>query len=82
MVNKGIWSEDKEKDWKTESRSLVLKAFAKAEAHKKPSYREMFTEVFHDVPPHLERQWQQCKQHVEKYAEHYPLKEYEPHGAR
>ena len=31
----------------------VMTAFAKAEKKLKPRWQEMFTDVYHDVPPHL-----------------------------
>ncbi|CAG0915395.1 unnamed protein product [Notodromas monacha] len=76
MSRNGMWSEEKEKQWKDESRKKVLTSFAAAEARTKPSIREVFTDVFHDVPPHLEKQWQQCQQHLSKYSEHYPMKDF------
>ena len=43
-----------EKDWKASSRKQVMEAFAKAEKTPKPNWKEMFTDVYDDVPPHLQ----------------------------
>lgn len=56
----------------------IMEAFAAAEKRLKPSPRHMFTDVYHDVPPHLQKQYNEMKAHVNKYSEHYPLKNHEP----
>jgi len=76
MVSKGIWSEQMEKEWKSESKKMVLEAFAKAEKKLKPDWRLMFTEVYDKVPEDLKKQMEEMEKHVEKYKDQYPLKNY------
>lgn len=76
MTNKNYWGEEKEKQWKDEARKMVLKAFARAEVPLKPPFKELFTDVYHDMPSLLEQQLQQCQQHVSKHGEHYPTKQF------
>lgn len=76
MVSKGFWSEQLEKEWKTESKKKVLEAFAKAEKKLKPNWKEMFTEVYDEVPKDLQRQMEEMEKHVEMYKDQYPLKNY------
>ena len=45
LTNKGLWSEQQEKEWKNQSKKEVLQAFARAEKKLKPNWKEMFTEV-------------------------------------
>ena len=54
-----------------------MKAFAEAEPRKKPNPEEMFTDVYDTIPPHLEQQMKQMKEHVLQHKEHYPLERYE-----
>ena len=54
LLERGIWSEAQEKEWKASSRKQVMEAFAKAEKTPKPNWKEMFTDVYHDVPEHLQ----------------------------
>ena len=49
-----------------------MQEFQKAERRKKPSPSYLFTDVYEDVPPRLQKQAEEMKQHVEKYREHYP----------
>lgn len=78
ITNKGIWNDPEDKEWKKDSRKQIMKAFAESEKRLKPSPTNMFTEVYHDVPLHLQRQLNELKQHIKKYPEHYPLSNHEP----
>ena len=53
LIKKGLWDEAKEKEWKEIARKEVMTAFSRAEKVKKPRWQEMFTDVYHDVPPLL-----------------------------
>ncbi|XP_059096203.1 2-oxoisovalerate dehydrogenase subunit alpha, mitochondrial-like isoform X2 [Tigriopus californicus] len=77
LQERGIWSEEKENEWKTDSRKQVLKAFGKAEKALKPKWEEMFTDVYDDVPPHLQKQMEDMKKHVENYKGEYPISSHE-----
>jgi len=76
LTKKGLWSEQQEKEWKNESKKKVLEAFAKAEKVLKPNWKQMFTEVYDEVPVDLKRQMVEMEQHVELYKDQYPLKNY------
>ena len=56
----------------------VLEAFARAEQRKKPSPGVMFDDVYSELPTHLQRQKDEMKQHLEQYADHYPVDSFEP----
>jgi len=73
MTARSWWSDEDEAAWMKESRARTLAAFERAEKKKKPSPTEMFTDVYDDVPQHLQLQMEQMKKHVTKYKEHYPL---------
>merc|ERR1712105_24405 len=53
-TNKGLWSEQQEKEWKNESKKKVLEAFARSEKLLKPNWKEMFTEVYDEIPVDLQ----------------------------
>lgn len=55
----------------------VLESFQKAEKRLKPNPEYMFTDVYKEMPEHLEKQLQEMKQHVRNYKEHYPLENFE-----
>lgn len=76
MERKGWWSESQDKAWKESTRKQVLKAFGDAEKRPKPSWKEMFNDVYKDVPSHLKEQMKEMEDHVQKHKEHYPLSSY------
>jgi len=77
IESKGIWSEAQEKEWKDDSRKQVLSAFARAEKRLKPSWSEMFTEVYDEIPEDLRKQKEEMEAHVKMYHDKYPLQNYE-----
>jgi len=77
LTHKGLWSEQQEKEWKNESKKQVLQAFARAEKKLKPNWKEMFTEVYDEIPTDLQKQMADMEKHVEMYKDQYPLKNYE-----
>jgi len=76
LVSKGAWSETQEKEWKNESKKKVLEAFARAEKRLKPNWKEMFTEVYDEIPQDLKKQMEDMEKHVNLYKDQYPLKNY------
>ncbi|XP_023342776.1 2-oxoisovalerate dehydrogenase subunit alpha, mitochondrial isoform X2 [Eurytemora carolleeae] len=77
ITRKGVWSEQQDKEWKDDSRKQVLQAFARAEKKLKPSWTEMFTEVYDEMPSDLRRQKEEMEAHVKMYSDKYPLQNYQ-----
>jgi len=77
MNNNRWWSDAEEKAWMKESRKEVLTAFAKAEKKAKPNPELMFSDVYEEMPKHLQEQLEEMKNHVRKHKEHYPISNYE-----
>eukprot|EP00123_Amoebidium_parasiticum_P022571 comp9020_c0_seq1/m.4212 comp9020_c0_seq1/g.4212 ORF comp9020_c0_seq1/g.4212 comp9020_c0_seq1/m.4212 type:complete len:442 (-) comp9020_c0_seq1:731-2056(-) len=73
MTDKGWWDDAKETAAKLAARKKILTEFAKAEKILKPSINEMFTDVFDDVPLHLQRQKKEMEEHIAKYPKEYAL---------
>lgn len=76
MIKKNWWNDDKEKQWKDDCKRQVMQAFARAEKRVKPNWKEMFTDVYAEVPEHIQSQMQYMIEHVKEYEEHYPVKNY------
>lgn len=53
MMSKNIWNNEKEEKWLKQARNDVLTAFNAGEKKLKPSWKEMFTDVYKYMPPHL-----------------------------
>merc|ERR1712141_119837 len=77
LIKKGLWNEAKEAEWKESSRKEVMTAFAKAEKKLKPKWQEMFTDVYHDVPVHLQEQLDYMSNHLDTYGKEYPIDKHE-----
>uniref|UniRef100_A0A915BZ00 2-oxoisovalerate dehydrogenase subunit alpha n=1 Tax=Parascaris univalens TaxID=6257 RepID=A0A915BZ00_PARUN len=76
LVDKGWWKEDDESKWQKEARKEVLESFNAAEKLQKLHPREMFEEVYKKKPLSLQRQQRQLDEHLERYAEHYPMEHF------
>jgi len=72
LSHKGLWSEQKEKDWKNSAKKQVMEAFQRSEKRPLASWENMFTDVYQEVPPHLESQLKAMRDHMKEYGKHYP----------
>ncbi|XP_078097808.1 2-oxoisovalerate dehydrogenase subunit alpha, mitochondrial isoform X1 [Mustelus asterias] len=77
MVNKGWWDEEQEKAWRKQSRKRVMEAFEEAERALKPKLDHMFSDVYEETPPNLQKQQEGLQRHLKMYGEHYPADHYE-----
>ncbi|KAK3872025.1 hypothetical protein Pcinc_022872 [Petrolisthes cinctipes] len=76
MVTQQWWDETQEKAWKDDCKRQVMQSFARAERRHKPSWKEMFTDVYDEVPDHIREQYEYMAAHVAEYEEHYPVKNF------
>lgn len=74
MEKKGCWDDEKEKSWKDDSKRQVMQSFARAEKRLKPDWKELFTDVYAEMPKHLQDQLAYMENHVKEYEDHYPVK--------
>ena len=70
MEHKKWWNEDMEKSWKEEAKRQVMSAFTNAEKQLKPSFWEMFGDVYDVMPDNLREQSEELRKHLEIYREH------------
>jgi len=76
LESKGLWNEDKEKAIASAAREEMLQAMKSGEAKKKGPLRELFTDVYTDLPWHLEEQAAYAEKHVREYSADYKLSAY------
>ncbi|XP_030750229.1 2-oxoisovalerate dehydrogenase subunit alpha, mitochondrial [Sitophilus oryzae] len=76
LESKGLWDEDKEKQFLQKSRKDVLLAFNAGEKKLKPKWSEMYNDVYKFIPIHIQKQKADMKKHLENYKEKYPLKSF------
>ncbi|KAK2848313.1 hypothetical protein Q7C36_009995 [Tachysurus vachellii] len=77
MTARGWWGEDEERAWRKQSRKLVMEALEKAERRLKPNPELIFTDVYKDLTPQLDKQKESMVRHLQQYKEHYPLDQHE-----
>ena len=71
LNNKQWWNEERDQNLRDAERLSVLNALESAEQKPKPSVTELFTDVYHEKPPHLVQQEKELKEHILKYPSHY-----------
>jgi len=76
MENKNLWNNEMEEEWKHEAHQQVMQAFSRAEKALKPPVKEMFLDVYDTMPSRLQKQHQECVDHVAKYPQEYPTELY------
>jgi len=72
LERNGLWDEEKEKAYRTQTRKDIMESFNKAEKRLKPAVPELFTDVYDKTTPMLEEQKREMEEHVKKYPEEYP----------
>lgn len=79
MVAQGWWDEDKEAAIYEAYRTEVLSELKVSEKIGAPALDELVTDVYHDVPKHLQEQLSELKTHIAKYPDAYPSAKGESH---
>ncbi|KAL6073928.1 2-oxoisovalerate dehydrogenase subunit alpha [Balamuthia mandrillaris] len=64
------WSEEEDKELRKECRQQVLETLRMVEKTPKPHRDELWTDVFHDIPLHLQEQRAELEEHLAKYPDH------------
>lgn len=76
MKHRQWFDEENEERYVKDVRKQVLAQLNQSEKIPKPDWREMFHDVYHEMPQHLKDQMKQMEEHVEQNKEHYPLKHF------
>ena len=76
MENKKWWNNEVEEEWKRDSLQQVMQALSRADKALKPPVKDMFTDVYDQLPPRLQKQHQECMDHIAKYPHEYPTELY------
>ncbi|WP_371378832.1 thiamine pyrophosphate-dependent dehydrogenase E1 component subunit alpha [Thalassotalea aquiviva] len=73
MLAQNWWSQEQDSELFEGLRDKVLKAVKTAEIIDKPELDELVTDVYDQVPEHLQQQLSDLKQHIKKYPQAYPV---------
>uniref|UniRef100_A0A6T5VMK1 2-oxoisovalerate dehydrogenase subunit alpha n=1 Tax=Phaeocystis cordata TaxID=118079 RepID=A0A6T5VMK1_9EUKA len=72
LEDKGWWSDEEETEVRGEARKEVMKVLDAAERENKLPLREMVTDVYDEVPQHLEKQYQEIKKFAQENKHLFP----------
>ncbi|KAB0802045.1 hypothetical protein PPYR_04231 [Photinus pyralis] len=76
LEQNNLWDEGREQEWAKECRKNVLTVFGAGEKEAKPHWKEMFTDVYEEMPDHIKTQMNQMAEHIEMYKDKYPVKDF------
>jgi 2-oxoisovalerate dehydrogenase E1 component alpha subunit len=76
LTKKGWFNEDAENDFVKKLRKEVMAQNQVSEKKLKPDWREMFYDVYDEMPLSLRKQLKEMEEHVEKHKDQYPLKNF------
>lgn len=76
MRNRQWFNEEEEAKFVKSIRKQVLAQINQSEKIPKPDWREVFQDVYHEMPQHIKDQMKEMEEHVEKHKSHYPLNQF------
>lgn len=76
MLRKGWFDEEAESQYVKSIRKKIMSQLQLSEKKLKPDWREMFSDVYDDVPDHLKKQMKMLEDHLKNYNNEYPLKSF------
>lgn len=76
MAARGWWNEIEENAFTKDVRKQILGQLGSSEKKPKPDWREMFYDVYHDLPEHLQEQMSEMEEHIAKHPDQYPVNDF------
>ncbi|XP_054271221.1 2-oxoisovalerate dehydrogenase subunit alpha, mitochondrial-like [Macrosteles quadrilineatus] len=73
---RNLWDSEQEQQFVAASKKQVLETFISSEKKLKPEWKEMFTDVYHEMPKHIAKQMEYMDNHLKTYKNNYPLKDF------
>lgn len=77
LIEKGWWTNKEDSEYEISTLRSVRNIFLEADKKQKPSPDCVFTDVYSNLPDRLDTQMKEMKNHVKRYAEHYPVNLYQ-----
>lgn len=72
LIRQKWWSESEEKELQERLRREVLETMKRAQKRPPPPLDSLITDVYDEVPPVLNAQFEKLKAHIRKYPDEYP----------
>ena len=71
LLGKGWWSDQQEHQLKDNYKKEILDALKSQEKRPAPSLNDLISDVYQTPPQHLQQQYAELQQHIDKYPDHY-----------
>lgn len=76
LESQGMWDDAKEKALTDKAREEIMQAFKAGETKKRPPLKDLFTDMYDQLPWHLEEQWAYIEKHVREYPGEFNINQY------
>jgi len=73
LTAQGVWDDGKEEALAAKAKEEIMQAFKAGEAKKRPPLKDLFTDMYDQLPWHLEEQWAYIEKHVREYPGDYSI---------
>ena len=70
LVKRGLWNQGSEEKLRAEVNGAVRNSIQRARKEPKPHLDMLFTDVYDQLPPQLEKQRRNMWKHIQKYKDH------------
>lgn len=77
LKRKEWYDEAEEKNFIADTRKKILKQLSVSEGKPKPNWKEMFKDVYAEMPIHLKEQMQELEKSIEAHDDYYPSKNFQ-----
>lgn len=72
LEKNNLWNDQNEVEYAKETKKQLMQSFAIASKKNKPYWKEMFNDVYHEIPDNLLEQMNSLENHISQYSDHYP----------
>jgi len=76
LESQGLWDDTKQTALEKQARDDIVAAFKVGETRKRGALKELFNDIYDDLPWHLEEQWQGLEKHVREYSADYNVSKF------
>lgn len=76
MLKQGWFNEEEENEYVKNIRKQIMAQNQLSEKKQKPKWRELFLDVYDELPENLKKQMKEMEDHVQKYKDEYPVKDF------
>jgi len=71
LEKQNLWNEQNEIEYANKTKKEIMSIFTTASKKKKPNWREMFNDVYNEIPDHLMEQMNSLEDHLSQYSDNY-----------